>query len=126
MTGIVETGCRSFTAAGVIPQYARVKVDSDGRVSVAGLGDKDIGTAHRQAFAADDVIAVRLRSAQGTHRVIASEAFAAGAQLYTEANGQVQDTAATGSFQVATALEAASAGGDVVEALYSTHGDTAA
>jgi hypothetical protein len=57
--------------------------------------------------------------------MVAIEASAVGAILYTEANGKVQDTAASTSFQVGVALEAAGADGDVIEVLYNAHGDTA-
>ncbi len=126
MAELNETGCKTFEADAAITQYARVKLDSDGKVTTAGLTDKDIGTATRAAFAAGDLIAVRLRSAPGTHKMIVSEAVAAGATLYTESDGEVQDTAQATGFQIGTALEAATADGDVIEVLYNSHGDTAA
>ena len=58
--------------------------------------------------------------------MIAKEALAIGATLYTEAGGKVQDTAETTAFQVGTALEAATAENDIIEVLYGSHGDTAA
>ena len=58
--------------------------------------------------------------------MLVSEALAAGATVYTEASGKVQDTAQATAFQVGTALEAATADGDVIEVLYNNHGDTAA
>lgn len=122
----VDGNVKSFEADEAIPQYSRVKLDSDGKITVAGLTDKDIGTAREAAFAAGDVIGVRLRTAAGTHKMIASEALAAGATVYTETAGKVQDTAQATSFQVGQALEAAGADGDVIEVLYNTHGDTAA
>jgi hypothetical protein len=105
--------------------HLRVKLDSDGRVTVAGLADKEIGTVVTPAFAAGDPVTVRLRSAAGTHKMVAVEALAAGATVYTEASGKVQDTAASTAFQIGTALEAATADGDVIEVLYGNHGDTA-
>ena len=72
------------------------------------------------------MISVKLRGASGTHKMIAVEALAIGATVYTEASGKVQDTAAATSFIVGTALEAATADGDIIEVLYNTHGDTAA
>jgi hypothetical protein len=57
--------------------------------------------------------------------MVAIEACAIGARMYTEANGKVQDTAAQTSFQLGTALEAAGADGDIIEVLYDSHGDTA-
>ena len=121
-----DTGCKAFECDAAIAQYARVKLDSDGKITVAGIADKEIGTATRETFAAGEVVDVRLRSAGGTHKMIAIEAVAAGATLYSEADGKVQDTAAATAFQVGTALEAATADGDVIEVLYNAHGDTAA
>jgi hypothetical protein len=126
MSQFVDGNHKTFIADEAIAVHLRVKLDSDGRVTVAGLTDKDIGTAVTPAFAAGEPISVRLRTAAGTHKMVAIEAFSAGARLYTEANGKVQDTAASTSFQIATALEAATADGDVVEVLYDMHGDTAA
>lgn len=126
MSQFVDGNHKTFVADEAIAVHLRVKLDSDGRVTVAGLTDKDIGTAVTPAFAAGDVITVRLRTASGTHKMVAIEACAIGARLYTEANGKVQDTAATTAFQLGTALEAAAADGDIIEVLYDMHGDTAA
>lgn len=125
MSQHTDSNCKTFTADEAIAVHLRVKLDSDGRVTVAGLTDKDIGTAVTPAFAAGDPVTVRLRSAAGTHKMIAIEALAAGATLYTEANGKVQDTAASTAFQIGTALGAATADGDVIEVMYNNHGDTA-
>ena len=126
MSQYVDGHTRTFTADEAIAIHARVKLDSDGRVTVAGLTDKEVGTAMAAAFAAGDVIPVRLRTASGTHKMIAVEALAVGATVYTEAAGKVQDTAQATAFQIGTALEAATANGDVIEVLYNAHGDTAA
>jgi hypothetical protein len=117
---------KTFTADEAIAVHLRVKLDSDGRITVAGLTDKDIGTAVTPAFAAGDSVTVKLRTGAGTHKMVAIEACAIGAVLYTEANGKVQDTAAATSFQIGTALEAAANDGDIIEVLYNAHGDTAA
>ena len=125
MSQFDESGTKSFVAAGTIPQYGRVLLGAGGTITAAGLAEKEIGTALRAAVSGD-VVPVRLRSAAGTHKMIAKEAVAAGATLYTEAGGKVQDTAETTAFQVGTALEAATAENDIIEVLYGNHGDTAA
>jgi hypothetical protein len=125
MSQYVDSNTKAFTAAGTIKQYARVTLGSGGTITEAGLAVKDIGTAMEPAVSGD-VISVRLRTATGTHKMIAIEALAAGATLYTESDGKVQDTAATTAFQIGTALEAATADGDIIEVLYNAHGDTAA
>ncbi len=114
-----------FVAGGTIKQYARVKISAAGTVTEAGLAEKEIGTANEYAVSGDPV-SVRLRSAAGTHKMIAKEALAVGATVYTEAAGKVQDTAEATAFQVGTALEAATAEDDIIEVLYGNHGDTAA
>lgn len=126
MSQFVDGNHRTFVADEAIAVHLRVKLDSDGRVTVAGLADKDIGTAVTPAFAAGEPVTVRLRTAAGTHKMVAQEALAIGATLYTEAAGKVQDTAQATSFQVGTALESATADGDIIEVLYNAHGDTAA
>ena len=124
MSQYVDSNTKAFTAAGTIKQYARVTLGSGGTITEAGLAVKDIGTAMEPAVSGD-VISVKLRSGSGTHKMIAIEALAIGATLYTEADGKVQDTAASTSFQLGTALEAATADGDIIEVLYNQHGDTA-
>jgi len=124
MSQYVDSNTKAFTAAGTIKQYARVTLGSGGTITEAGLAVKEIGTAMEPAVSGE-VISVRLRTAAGTHKMIAIEALAAGATLYTETDGKVQDTAASTSFQIGTALEAATADGDIIEVLYNQHGDTA-
>lgn len=120
-----SSGIKAFTASAAIAKHARVKLAS-GKVATAGLAEKEIGTALEAAFADGDVIAVKLRNAPGTHKMIAAEALAEGAAVYTEAAGKVQDTAQATAYLVGHAMEAATADGDIIEVLPNTHGDTAA
>lgn len=110
-----EDGTKTFIADEAIAQYARVKFDSDGRVTTAGLADQDIGVAMLAAAAAGDAIPVKFRNAPGTVPMIAIEALAVGALVYTEASGKIQDTAASTAYLVGRALEAATADGDIIE-----------
>ena len=116
-------GCKAFEADGAIGLHERVKLDNDGKVTQAGLADTDIGTATREAFAAGDVIDVRLRNSGGTHKCVASEALSAGNIVYTEQNGKVQDTAASTAYEWGIAMEDAGADGDVVEVMPNVFGD---
>lgn len=125
MSQYVDTNTKAFTAAGTIKQYARVVLGSGGTITEAGLAQKEIGTAMEPAVSGD-TISVRLRTAAGTHKMIAKEAMAIGATVYTEAGGKVQDTAEATAFQLGTALEASTAEDDIIEVLYNAHGDTAA
>lgn len=125
MSQYVDTGFKTFPTAAAIGKYLRVKLDATGKVSVAGIADKDIGTLDEASLAADDVRAVRLTSAPGTRKCIAAAAITRGARVFTAAAGKVSNTAAT-AFQYGTALEASAADGDIIEVLTNSHGDTAA
>jgi len=115
MSQQVDSGFKTFEADAAISQYARVILESDGKVVTAGITEIGDGIAQEAAFASGDKIAVKLWNSQGTFKMIAVEALAVGATLYTEAAGKVQDTAASTSFDFAKALEAATADGDVIE-----------
>ncbi len=126
MSQFDDTGYKTFTSAGTIAKYARVILGSGGTVTEAGLAEKEIGTA--QAYVTTGLpVTIKLRSAAGTHKMIAKEAMAIGALVYTEAGGKVQDTAESTSFIVGHVVDivAPTADGDIVEVLYNNHGDTA-
>lgn len=125
MSQFNDTGCKAFECDAAISQWARVKLDSDGKITVAGLTDKGIGVATRATFAAGEWVDVALNTKPGTTKMIASEALAAGATVYSEADGKVQDTAQATAFQVGVAMEAATADGDIIEVMPQV-GDTAA
>jgi len=125
MSQFSDGNYKAFTAAAAIPQYARVTFGSGGTITKSGLAEKDIGTAQQAAFAAGDVITVKLRTAAGTHKMIAANAFTKGDPAYTAADGEIADSASTAYF-VGTVLETASADQDIVEVIYNAHGDTAA
>lgn len=114
-----DSGVVTFEADEAIELYSRVKLDSDGKITKAGLTDRCLGTLQTMpATAAGDVVPVKLRTASGTHKVRVSEACDAGADLYSEADGEMQDTAQATSFLEATALEEAGAGDDVIEVCF--------
>ena len=126
MAQFVDTNTKTFEASAAIPKYARVTLANTGKIAKSGLTEKDIGTALTEAFASGDKIAVKLRTGAGTHKMIASEAIAVASLVYTESDGEVQDTAQATAFQLGTAITAAAADQDIIEVLYNTHGDTAA
>lgn len=115
MSQQVDVGCKTFEADAAIAKYARVIFEADGKIVTAGLTQIGDGIAQDEAYAAGDYIPVKLWNSEGTFKMLAVEALAAGADLYTEASGKVQDTAASTSFKFAKALEAATADGDVIE-----------
>ncbi|MFQ5505313.1 MAG: capsid cement protein [Planctomycetota bacterium] len=124
MSQYVETPTRTFTAGAAIAAGLRVKLTA-GKLAVAGVADKEIGTLEAASFADGDARAVRLRNAQGTRKMVANGAISQGAAVFTAAGGKVGPSIAT-AFLIGTALEAASADGDVIEVLPNVHGDTAA
>ena len=58
MSQYVDGNLRGFIADEAIAQHLRVKHDSEGRVTVAGLTDRDIGTALESASNDGSVIEV--------------------------------------------------------------------
>jgi hypothetical protein len=125
MAEFVDVGTKTFIANGAITQHQRVKIEAAGTVAVAGLAEKEIGTA-RDTVATGKPCTVILTSKEGTCKMIASEAIAVAAPVYTESDGEVQDTAQATSYLVGIALSAAAADQDVIEVLRNSHGDTAA
>ena len=115
MSQYVDTGTRTFIADAAITQFSRVVFESDSRVVTAGLTEVGCGIAMNPAFAAGDAIQVKLWNSGGTFKMRASEALAAAATLYTESDGEVQDTAQATAVPFAQALEAATADGDIIE-----------
>lgn len=120
MASYVETPTRSDTAAGAIAQFLRVK--TPGAIAVAGATDVSIGTMEFPCLAAGPCT-VRLRSAQGTRKMVASEAITAGNTAYAAASGKI---AATGTVVEGVAMETATADGDVIEVMDVPHVDLVA
>lgn len=113
MSQYVETACKSFPAGGAVAIHLRVKTPT--ALAAAGATDIDIGTIEQAALASGDECAVRLRSAQGTCKMVASGAITAGANIYGAASGKVSATINTNPIGVA--LETVTADGDVVEVM---------
>lgn len=114
----VETATKTFTAGAAIAAYRRVKLTS-GKLAIAGLGVVDepveIGTVEHATFADGDAVAVRLRGATGTCKMVASEAISVGDVVYGTSNGRVRASASGDPLGIA--LEAATALDDVIEVL---------
>jgi hypothetical protein len=114
MSQFVEGNTKSFVAGEAIAVNRRVAVNSAGKVLLAGATSVATGVAITPSFADGDDVAVSLRTASGTQKMVASEAITRGASVFGAAAGKV---AATGSVFVGTALEAATADDDVIEVL---------
>lgn len=121
MSQQVDSNTKAFPASAAITQFARVKLASDGTISTAVLADVEIGIAQTPAFAANDMVTVKLRTAAGTQKAIAAAAITAGAGVWSAAAGKVS-VSATGAYRVGTALESATANNDIIEIVYTTPG----
>jgi len=116
MSQFTEGPLKAFTAGAAIEAFALVKLSS-GKLALAALGEEYLGQLWQQAFADGDICNVRLRSAMGTSKCVASGAFSAGAIVYGRALGRVDDISTTSAIRVGMALEAATAAGDIIEVL---------
>ncbi len=121
MSQQVDSQTKTFPASAAIPQFSRVVLAAGGTVSVAALADREIGITQTPAFAAGDVVTVKLRSATGTHKAIAAAGITRGGQVFSAAAGRVS-VSATGAFNLGQALETATTAGDIIEILYFTPG----
>ena len=114
-----DSGLKTFTAGAAIGAHVRVMLTS-GKLAVAGAGttdyDKEIGTTEYASFADGDPVTVRLRSKEGTRKMVAANPVAAGVAVYGAASGKVDDVES--GTQLGVSLEAATATGDIIEVLY--------
>lgn len=119
-----ESGLKAFTATEALEAYRRVKLTTSSGTAVeyADAGEEFIGIT-QNAVAIGEMVTVALRSAARTYKAVAAGVVAVGAAIYGAADGKVDD-AVSGTAQ-GTALEAATADGDVIEIL-SNNGAAAA
>ena len=122
MSQYVSTPTKAFAAGAAIAQHLRVKLSS-GVLAAAGDSDIEIGTMFEAALAANEVVPVLLRTAQGTRKMVASGAITGGNPAYAAAGGKV---AATGTVYCGTALETTATDGDVLEVLPGPNSDLSA
>jgi hypothetical protein len=125
MSHFVETPTKTFLAGAALAEYRRVKITDASTtpptVGYAGATDVSIGTTEQAVFAAGS-IAIRLRTAQGTKKMVAAGAITGGDPAYGAANGMVD---ATGTVYEGIALESSTALNDVIEVLPSPNVDVA-
>ena len=110
---------KSFPCSIAIPNRSRV-ILSAGVLALAGANDRELGVIEQSTLVATYGAAqfnapVRLRTAQGTEKMIATGAISQGAVVYADANGGT--TATVGTVQIGIALSAATANGDIIEVL---------
>jgi len=112
MSQFVESPTRADTAAGAVGQFLRVK--TPGAIATAGALEQSIGTMDRTCVAAGPCT-IRLKSAEGTRKMVAAAAITAGAPVYGAAGGKISSVANPNI--EGYALEAAAANNDVIEVL---------
>ena len=107
---------KSFIATAAVVAFRRVKLTAASGTAVehSGSGEAAIGTAQNSAAIGEEV-AVRLDNGGGSTKCMAAAAITIAAAVYNAATGYTDDAAAGTSF--GTALEAATATGDVIEVL---------
>lgn len=114
MTTIQEGPNKTFIVSAALPSNVLV-VLTTGKLALADADDLNVlGYTTRETFAADEAVAVRLLSAEGTHKLTALDAIAAGAVCYAAADGKV---AAAGTVVRGTAVTASGADGDYIEVM---------
>ena len=108
-----------FSDAAIATRYLLGKFGSDvNHVAVAGANDKPLGIIADEASAAEEPVAVQLLGvAESTRKCVTSEAIALTDELYTAANGKVQNLpAAAGTYyKVGRPLQAAAGADEVIE-----------
>lgn len=113
MTTANSTGYKTFQATSTaIGLGKRVKVDSNGQISVASGTEGAIGVTI-EAIAADSYGTVKLFNAGGTFIIMANGSVTRGSIVYPAAGGNIDDSGNTALPLVA--LEAATAAGDLIE-----------
>jgi hypothetical protein len=104
-------GSKAFVAGTDLEAYRRVKLSS-GNVVYADAGEEFIGVTARKALSGE-FVAINLRSASRTYKMVANGAITAGVAIYGALGGKVS-ASASGVTQ-GVALEAATADGDIIE-----------
>lgn len=105
-------GIKTFTAGAALEANRRVKLAS-GVLQYAGDEEAYIGVTLNK-YASGDQAAVKLKTTGATFLMTASAAITSGASAYGAANGKIEPT---GTAAQVTALEAATADGDIIEVL---------
>lgn len=119
MSQSIDGNYKTFVASGALTANRRVRLDSNGEVAYASASDTDcIGCLVNDTLAQYDLTNVRVRTANGTQKMVCSEAITKGAAVYAAASGKV---ATSGTVLVGEALEASSANNDVLEVMESGH-----
>ena len=109
----VVSNQKTFQFAAATGANLRVKFNGSGKLTLAGAGEDHLGIVESPVLAADAYGAVNLKNASGTQFGVAAGVIAQGATLYGAASGKINDVPIGPA--IGTALEAATADGDVIE-----------
>ncbi|MEF2145133.1 MAG: capsid cement protein [Desulfovibrionaceae bacterium] len=111
-----DTGIGAHIAAVDLLEGRRVVLDADGNLVYAGASEPGIGVAKYDTDA-EEACGVAYWNKPGTMIMVAAGAFAVGDPVFAAASGKVQALPATpGDYvRIGTALESATADGDLVE-----------
>lgn len=112
---------QTFTALAALTYGTLVTISGARNVDATAAGGMGDGVVVRDCALGDEC-SVALFNTGGTFEVLAAGAFSAGAVLHTVASGKVDDTP-TGIGRL-VALEAATASGDIIEAIVTAAGQT--
>lgn len=112
MSQYVDGKFGNFLGAAAITAHLRVYLSAAGTVTLAGADNAGIGTIESPSTAASGPCTVRLWNAEGTRKMVASEAITVGTIVYAAASGKVS---ASGNVPLGICLEAASADGNIIE-----------
>ncbi len=108
---------KTFTATEALAAFRRVKLTSGSGTAVEYADQSDsssyLGITLNDA-AIGEQVAVELKGVQQTFQVVAADSFSVGAVLYAANDGKVSDSSSGNA--IGTALEAATADGDIIEA----------
>jgi hypothetical protein len=110
MSQFFETPVVPDTAAGAVGQYLRVK--TPGAVALAGALEDSFGTMELPCVAAGPC-SVRLKTAEGTRKMVAATAITKGNYVYGAASGKVS-AVANGNIE-GIAKETVTTDGDIIE-----------
>ena len=103
----------TLTAGETMAEFSRVKLQSGRTAMLADAVDYGVGVIQAPATAIGDLVAARL-DCQGSSKMIASAAIAAGARVYAADGGKV---APTGSLLIGTALDASTGNNSVISVM---------
>lgn len=116
MADSIDSNLRKFFAGGAIAKHLRVKTPT--ALATAGATDIELGTLETATTTSADEASVRLRTAKGTAKMIASGAVSVNAAVYGAAGGKVSAT--TNANPIGIALSQATGDGDVIEVMRGT------